>query len=273
LTFPTVPASVIVRVKDEARTLEHCLELLRSQTVEPEIIVVDSGSTDGSLEIARRYSENVILIPPEEFTYGRTLNVGARAAVADFHFAISAHCYAERPDWIERSLKHYARPDVAATNGIQSFADGRPVTEPFFQDAAHARSNPFWGISNHASSWRRSVWQQFPFSEEVDYAEDREWALRVLDAGWKIVFDPELWVDLSHRWRGGARELFRRERRAARAVCSFAELPPYRRRDLAREWWREIPPDGHSALLHRLNYVRIAGLAGKYVGAKEARSS
>ncbi len=159
---------------------------------------------------------------------------------------------------------------MAATNGIQGFPDGSPVLAPFFQDAGHARANPFWGFSNHASSWRAAAWEELPFDERMDYAEDREWSWRVLDAGWVIAFDPELWVDISHRWRSSP-EFFRRELRAARAIATFAPLPPYRLTDAVREWWGQIPQDRRPALYHRLNYRRAAGLAGKYAGLRSTR--
>ena len=268
----TPPASAIVRCRDERATLERTLTTLREQTVRPEIIVVDSGSTDGSLEIARRLADRVIEIEPGRFSYGRALNVGAAAAAAPVHLALSAHCFAP-PRWVERTLTHYARDDVAGTNGIQTFADGSRVTEPFHQDAAHARSNPWWGFSNHASSWRAAVWREHPFDESLDYAEDREWALRVTAAGWTLVYDPALWVDMSHAWRG-VRNTFQRQRRATRVVAALAGAGPYTVRELARDWWREIPRDRHSTLAHRfLNPVRLAGLAGRYVGRREARGA
>jgi rhamnosyltransferase len=262
-------ASVIVRVKDEAATLERTLSSLRRQTITPDIIVVDSGSTDGSLEIATPRCDHLIEIPPEEFSYGRALNIGARAASAPIHFALSAHSFPERDDWIERSLAHYERDDVAATSSSLSLPDRRPLTGPFFQDAAHGRANPLWGMSNHASSWRASVWHLFPFDEELDYAEDREWALRVLDAGWTIVFDPEISVDGSHAWHGGARDAFTRHRRANAAIPHFAELPPYGPRELAHEWWIEADDGNRPPWFNRfVNYRRWAGLAGKYVGRR-----
>jgi rhamnosyltransferase len=262
-------ASVIVRVKDEARTIERTLQSLRRQTVQPEIIVVDSGSRDGSLEIAKRYCDQLIQIRPEEFTYGRALNIGANAASAPVHFALSAHCWPERNDWIERSLAHYSRPDVAGTNGETFFADFTPLREPFYQDAAHARSNPFWGFSNHASSWRAATWEQFPFDEEIDYAEDREWSWRVLDAGWVIVYDPALWVSLEHSWKGGMRDIYNRQRRAQAAIASFAPLPPYRLRDMLHEWWFVAPDKRHSMAFHRVNPLRFPALIGKYVGRRQ----
>ena len=265
-------ASVIVRVKDECATLARTLATLRAQTVRPEIVVVDSGSTDGSVELARREADRVVEIPSSSFSYGYSLNVGAAAASGDVHFALSSHCFAP-PHWVERALGHYAREDVAATNGIQTFADRTRVREPFLQDATHARSDPWWGFSNHASSWLAAVWREYPFDESMDYAEDREWAWRVTAAGWLIVYDPELWVDLSHSWRG-RRNFFTRQRRAARAVASFSGAPPYRIRDLARDWWWDIPDDRHSAGAHRLlNVGRVAGLLGHYVGRREAAAT
>ena len=266
-----VLASVIVRSRNEAATIERTLRTLGRQTVRPEIIVVDSGSTDGTVEIARVLCDTLIEIPQHDFTYGYALNIGARAARAPVHFALSAHCFAERRDWVERSLAHYANPRVAGTNGIQTFTDGRPVIGTFLQDVAHARRDPFWGYSNHASSWRASVLEAFPFDEGLDYAEDREWSWRVMDAGYLIAFDPTLWVDLSHSWRGGAGDLYRRQMRAGRALSSFAPLPSYGLAKVVREWWGEPPDDRHSAWFHRLNYRRVAGLAGKYVGRRPGR--
>jgi glycosyltransferase involved in cell wall biosynthesis len=274
LDIPSVErpaASVIVRAKNEDRTIERTLALLRQQTVQPEIVVVDSGSTDRTLSIARRYCDQLLELRPEEFSYGRALNLGARAAGAPIHFALSAHCPVESADWLARSLAHYERVDVAATSGAHADPSGRPLRRVFYQDAAHARAHPYWGFSNHASSWRAAVWTEFPFDEELNTAEDREWALRVLDAGWVIAFDPATWVPLTHRWRTSVRGIYRRNFKEAQAVASFANGPPYRLRDCAREWWSGVPDDRHTPLLYRLDYRRIVALAGKYRGERAAR--
>lgn len=265
------PASAIVRVKDEATTIGATLESLRAQTVPVEIVVVDSGSTDGTLDVARSLCDRLIEIPASDFTYGHSLNVGAEAASAPIHFALSAHCVARTSDWVERTLALYDRPDVAGVNGIQTFADRTPVTETFFQTAEHARRNPFWGFSNHASSWRATAWHEYRFDETLDYAEDREWSWRVMDAGWVIAFDPYLWVDLDHSWHLGTRGFFERQRRGARGVGAFADLPPYGVLDLATDWWH-VPDERHSALFHRANPKRLAGLLGAWLGRREARA-
>lgn len=263
-------ATVVVRAKNEARAIERTFEALRGQTIPVEIVVVDSGSTDATVGIARRWCDTLLEIPAESFTYGHSLNVGAEAARAPFCFSLSAHCVPERDDWVERSLRHYERDDVAATNGIQTLPDGTRPDGVFHQDAAHARAHLLWGFSNHASSWRAEVWRQFPFDGKLTSSEDRKWALEVTQAGWVIAYDPALWVDLSHQWDGGALFQYRRRRMEARGLAEFAPLPPYRLGDAVAEWWRR-PDERHSALFHRLNYRRLAGILGTYRGLAATR--
>ena len=108
--------------------------------------------------------------------------------------------------------------------------------------------------------------------EQIAAAEDLEWAWRVLAEGWAIAFDPALRVDASHAWTT-ASELYRRERRCAQALAALPDAPLYRARDVARDWWSEMPDDRHSPFAHRfLNHRRWAGLAGRYLGSRAAVS-
>ena len=263
-------ASAIVRCKDKADTIERTLRSLRAQTVPVEIVVVDSGSTDGTLEIARRHADRIVEIPADSFSFGGALNSGAEAADGDVHFALSAHCEAEREDWVERALAHYERPEVAATNGGLARWDGRPLIEPVDQTRDVLHENPYWGFSNHASSWRASVWESHRFDESLDSTEDKEWAWRVIEAGHVIVFDPFLTVDALHRKQAGTRALFRRVRGEGRALASVVDLPERTLRDVRREWWNDLPEQSMSPpLFHRVNWLRSAEILGRYVGERE----
>ena len=273
-------ASVIVRAKDEAAAIERTLSALRSQTADVESVVVDSGSRDGTVEIARRFCDRLIEIPPEEFTFGGALNLGAEAAAEPIHFALSAHCVPEREDWIERSVAYYSDPAVAATHGDQRGPDGGLLRSPFLLSRAMLeeyglpRANPVWGLSNHACSWRASVWREHQFNEKLRASEDKEWALRVLDAGYLIAVDPDLYVDMSHRWRAGPVAYYRRQKKEWEANAEIFDVDPYGPGKLVREWWTDIPPDRHSAFAHRfLNYLRLAGLLGKYRALHGRRAS
>jgi len=257
--------SAIVRAKDKAGTIEATLRSLRRQTVPVEIVVVDSGSTDGTRTLAARYADRVLDLAPGEFTYGRALNVGAAAAGGAVHAALSAHCTLTRDDWLERALAHYERPDVAATNGDRHDADGVPLGAPLLQTIDHARRAWGWGYSNHASTWRADVWRQAPFDEHL-VAEDKEWAFRVLGAGWLIAHDPALFVSGGHRQAQGLSQYYRRVQREAEAYAGFAPVPPLGMAGAARRWWRVAP--GEPAIRRRASPMRSAGIAGTWTGRR-----
>jgi glycosyltransferase involved in cell wall biosynthesis len=272
MSFGNPRASVIVRTKDKRREAERAFRALREQTVEVEIVVVDSGSTDGTLDVARRWCDRLVEIPPQSFTFGHALNVGASHASGPVHFALSAHCWPERADWIELSLAHYERPEVAGANGQLNRWDGRPLVEPVDQTLEIAQANPYWGFSNHASSWRRSVWQEHAFSHTIESCEDKEWGLRVLRAGYVLRFDPRLTVSGLHRKQEGTAALFRRTRKEARALASEAGLPERSLRAAIDEWWNDLPVDSVSPpAFHRVNWLRIADIAGRWLGEREGR--
>jgi rhamnosyltransferase len=268
---PPFRASVIVRAMDKADTIERALLGLRSQTVQPEVIVVDSGSQDGTVEIAKRHCDRLIEIGPQEFSYGRALNLGAAAASAPIHFALSAHCVPPTDDWIERSLAHYSRPDVAGTCGV-----GLPVPEwqpdsVTFQDAGHFRRHPLYGFSNHGSSWRANVWREFPFNEELPAAEDKEWAGRVLEAGWVLAFDPAVDVKAYHRFETGLLHYFRRQRRDMGAVALFTPMPRYGLQELFSDWWNVLPDGRRSRIRLRLSPWHLTTLAAQYTALRVKR--
>ncbi|MGP8153136.1 MAG: glycosyltransferase [Smithella sp.] len=68
-------ATVIIRAKDKGKTIENTLKSLRLQTVPCFITVIDSGSSDNTVEIAQNYADNVIKISPSQFSYGGTFNI------------------------------------------------------------------------------------------------------------------------------------------------------------------------------------------------------
>jgi rhamnosyltransferase len=261
----------VVRSFNSGRRLEACLTSLRAQTVVPEIVVVDSGSTDATLGIADRFADRIVELPRGTFTYGRALNVGAAAASAPVHFALSSHCIAPSARWVETALRHYERADVAATNGQITTPDGAPLRAPFVQTRDTALPDPFWGFSNHASSWRADVWRVEPFDEAIIAAEDFEWSGRVLARGFAIVFDPALLVPGDHRTEQGAFALYRRTRREALAIGSFRHVAAPSLRESVVEWWARHPP-GTKRHRQWLSPYRIATIAGRYTAGRALRS-
>lgn len=264
-------ASVIVRAKDKEAEIERALTALRAQTVPVEIIVVDSGSTDATVDVAKRHCDRLIEISPGEFTYGHALNVGAAAATAPIHFALSAHCYPARDDWVERSLRHYEREDVAATAGYGRMGPAEPCQGTVYQDLGLLEADPFQGLSSHAGSWRGSLWQRFPFNERLESAEDREWSWRVLKEGYVIALDPALGIATRHRTAHGLRHWYRISRRDVRAVATFMPIGPYTLRDAVSDWWNIGPLKRRFGARARMSPYRMLSLAAKYGGIRDGQ--
>jgi glycosyltransferase involved in cell wall biosynthesis len=85
-------ASIIIRAKNEEALVGEVLTAVYEQTFRDfEVILVDSGSTDRTVEIARTFPIKIVEIRPEEFTYGRALNIGCKAAQGQFLVFVSAH--------------------------------------------------------------------------------------------------------------------------------------------------------------------------------------
>jgi rhamnosyltransferase len=265
-------ATVVIRAKNSARTIEAAIESVERQSVRAEIVVVDSGSSDATLEIARQHGARALGLGATEFTFGRALNLGTRAASSPIVFALSSHTRAPDDRWIERCLEHHADQQVAACSGMRYTAELQPMIDVARLDAVGVRATPFWGFSNTAASWRRDVWEQLPFDERIEACEDKEWSWRATEAGYLIVIDPRLAPSQAHRTRAGVRSLFARSRREARALAQYADVKPLSLRDAISHWWDAMPDELlYPPLFYRLNYLRTAEIAGRYVGQREGR--
>ncbi|MGY1664583.1 glycosyltransferase [Geodermatophilus sp. SYSU D00696] len=263
--------SVIVRSRNKAKTIEATFQALRAQSRPVEIVVVDSGSTDGTVEIAKKWADVLIEIAPESFSYGRALNVGADAASGAIHFALSAHCRPTTNTWVEDSLSFYQDERVVGTCEAFRTPAGEPIQGVYLPPLDEARSQPAWGFSNHASSWRADTWRTFRFREDLPACEDKEWSWRVLAAGHHIAFSPQLFVPSGHRRSQGLVLLRRRVTREALAMVSLGVARPPTLSEAVAAWWGSFSAGSdRSVWIRRLSPYRFAELAGAWAGARQA---
>lgn len=186
-------ASVVIRCYNEAEHIGKLLaELKRQSFTDYEVIVVDSGSDDGTLDIVG--SEDVILehIRKEDFSFGRSLNIGCRAARGEFLVFISAHCYPEHEDWLVNLLAGFDDEKVAVVYGKQrgipdSHFSERQIFKSWFPEESIARQEgPFSNNANAAV--RRSLWEMNPYDESLTGLEDVAWAQQVMRDGWWVSY-------------------------------------------------------------------------------------
>jgi glycosyltransferase involved in cell wall biosynthesis len=257
-----------VRCRDEVRGIGPLIDALRQQTLSNsiEIVIVDSGSQDGTVEEVRRRGLEPLCIPPEEFTYGRALNLAAARASAPLCVAISGHARPLDAGWASRMVAAFDDPRVACAFGETVEPDLRPLSGPLLQDLRHAEAHPFYGYSNSSGGFRRELWEQRPFDEELAASEDREWAWYWLRQGWLVRLDPALAVHHSHADEGPWRT-FARARGNRAATRRFREVDPLPLRAVIAEWWSG-PHLHRSNLRARLDPRRMAQLAGKYAGLR-----
>jgi rhamnosyltransferase len=270
MTAPaTAPlASIVIRTKDEGDSIGRLLEILQSQTIADrlELIVVDSGSTDTTVAIARERGVEPIEIPAASFTFGGALNTGCEVASAPLIVALSAHAFPHDDGWAERMVAAFADERVACACGDPLQPDGRPLADPVLQDAEHARRHPFWGYSNAAGGFRAELWRQRPWRADMPGTEDKEWAWKWLQEGWLVRIDPELLVDHDHShdpWRS----TYERSRREWVGYAMYLDLEPFPLRAALRRWWSDR--DGHAnAARARLSPWRAARIAGEWAGRR-----
>jgi len=212
--------SIVIRAYNEEKRIGRLLEGIRQQTLKDvEIILVDSGSTDGTVSIAESFGARIVRIAPEEFTFGRSLNFGVREATRELVVIASAHVYPVYPDWLESLLRPFADEKVALTYGKQRGPDSakfseRQVLHQWYPDVSN--SNQPTAFCNNANAViRKHLWEEHPYDESLTGLEDLAWGKWAKEQGYKIAYVAE--AEIVHVHDETPRGVFNRYRREAMA--------------------------------------------------------
>lgn len=190
-------ASVVVRCYNEEDHIGRLLSGIMEQTIadEVEIIIVDSGSTDATVAIASQFPTQIVSIDPDEFSFGRALNVGCAEASGEFIVAASAHVYPMYEDWLECLLAPFENPEVALSYGKQrgnevtKYAEHQIFAQWFPEESNYDQDHPFCNNANAAI--RRALWKKMPYDEQLTGLEDLDWAKRAMQRGYKVAYVSE----------------------------------------------------------------------------------
>jgi glycosyltransferase involved in cell wall biosynthesis len=271
--------SVIVRCFNEERMIARLLSGIAAQTTPPkQIVIVDSGSTDRTLDIARRFPVDVQTIQPSEFSFGRSLNRGIAAATGDIVVIASAHVYPVYDTWLQHLTTPFSDPSVALAYGRQVGGPTTPYSESqilatWFPSESHARQTHAFA-NNANAAIRRTVWQSTPYDESLTGLEDLDWASKALAAGLGISYVAEAQVVHLHDERFS--QTLNRYRREAIAHRRIFKDPRMSRLEAARLLVANVASDYLHAARDRKLFSNLVSIprfrTAQFVGTYEGFS-
>ena len=204
--------SIVIRTKDEADFIGDTLARISEQDFcgKYEVVIVDSGSSDGTLDAVKKYDVRPISIDSRKFTYGRALNIGAECSNGEFIVNLSAHALPVDGSWLTNLLSGFGDHSTAGTYGRQlSNGHLNPFealkNDQFFGEEAlrfsMKQDKMLKGIrfSNSNSAIRKQTWRRFRFDEHLPWAEDMLWQQEVIENGFSVIYVPSAAVYHTHK--------------------------------------------------------------------------
>jgi rhamnosyltransferase len=297
-------ASVVIPTFQAGPGFDDLLGRLFSQNTKfgYEVIVVDSGSTDGTPELATRHGASVHRIEPGEFDHGATRNLGASLSAGRYVAFLVQDALPVEDHWLASMVANLDADDtVAGVYGRQiPRPDSSPLTRALMRDwptsSPERREQSAGGPQAYAvlppttrrslaafddvsSCVRRSVWERIPF-ERTRFGEDLRWGKAAVEAGHKLVYEPRSAVLHSHE-RGALYDLKRHyvDALILRELFGLTPTPTLPRfllntlltcAHLLRSRQEEKTPLSPKFLLPALEYA-LCSQTGAYLAARRTR--
>jgi len=225
--------SIVILTKNEEPYIRETLEAVFHQEVsyDFEVILIDSGSRDRTIQIAQGYPIRLHQIRPDEFGHGRTRNLGAQLAGGEYVVFLNGDATPKNNRWLEGLLTPFFEHAHAA--GVYSRVWPRPACNPIdardiledcylFDGKIKSIAEPGAYrrlsieakrrlISFHTISCaiKKSILEQCPF-EDIAYGEDLAWSKTVLEAGYSIIYASSSEALHSHRLHNSLRMIVQR---------------------------------------------------------------
>ncbi|NKB82218.1 MAG: glycosyltransferase [Nitrospirales bacterium] len=193
--------SIIIRTLNEEKHLDVLLSSIEGQEVADltyEIIVVDSGSDDHTLQIATSHGCQILHITREEFSFGRSLNMGCEAASGELLVMVSGHCVPTNKQWLKALCQPLIQNEASYVYGRQigssdSYYSERRIFSKYYPEKTQIPQEGFF-CNNANSAITRTMWERYRFDEELTGLEDMELAKRLANDSGKLGYIAEACV-------------------------------------------------------------------------------
>ncbi|MFC1727900.1 glycosyltransferase family 2 protein [Nanoarchaeota archaeon] len=193
--------SIIIRTKNEGKDLQRVLDKIFKQNFKDyEIILIDSGSTDNTLKIAKRNKLKILNMKSEDFTFGRAINLGCQHAKGRYIVLVSGHAIPKNNSWLQELVTPLKNKEIVGSYSRQLPAKNaynfiiRDMSKTF----PNKQENKLIMFSNAASALKKSAWKKIKIDEKLLGSEDIDWAKKWLNKGKKVEYCPKSEIHHSH---------------------------------------------------------------------------
>lgn len=221
--------SIVMRSFNEGWALRETLPAVRAQAFTNwELIVIDSGSTDGSCELIRRAKPaHFVQIRPADYNPSRVLNHGMCLARSEFVIFLNADATPQGTDWLRPLAEVLRHPLTAAAFGRQIPRPGCPAVyaHDYLRCFGENRESAHWEhfFSMVSSGVRKDIWSKRGFLEQMQYSEDDEYTRWCRAQGYRVEYCPESVVMHSHNY--SPKQAYQRSFGEAKALASVWNRP------------------------------------------------
>lgn len=188
--------SIIIRVKNEAENLKECLSrVYQCGLRDLEVIVVDSGSSDGSQNVAVEFGAQVVTYDRDVWSWGHALNLGIKFAKHKYILCLSAHCFLTDSSSLKSAIADFEKQ----ANLVVLYGKQHAIPEiNLFEETEYLELSKFEGkdygyedlvsgrcpfVSNSCAMFSKSKWEQEQFDDSLQSLEDYDWAVKVIEDG------------------------------------------------------------------------------------------
>lgn len=203
--------SIIILTKNAGSRFKAVLDGVFSQNYKSfETIIIDSGSTDDTLKISGKYPVKIIQIKSFEFGHGKTRNLGVKVAKGKYIVFLTHDAIPNNEEWLAEMIKPFSNSEVAAIYGRQLPKEDENMLDKLFFLVLYKKDSIEWTLGSYTSGdnifsdansiIRKDLLLENPYKDDIIVSEDYEWANRIMQKGYKIVYQPKAEVIHSHSY-------------------------------------------------------------------------